>query len=490
MTDFTSQSPIASNFQSDAVYENPLISRYASREMAVLWSHPRRIQLWRELWIILAETERELGLPITEKQIEELRKYRGTLNLGVADGYERELRHDVMAQVHAYGDQCPDARGIIHLGATSCYVTDNSDLMLIREGLQLVKHRVVACLRALAKFAESHAALPCLAFTHLQPAQPTTVGKRCTLWAYDLVLDLAEIDHRLKSLLARSAKGTTGTQASFLQLFDGDHAKVRLLEQRIAERIGFRSSYAVTGQTYSRKVDAQLLDCLSGIATTLHKIGTDIRLLASRKELEEPFEKQQIGSSAMAYKRNPMRCERICSLTRFVMSLQSSPAMTAATQWFERTLDDSANRRLVIPQAFLAIDASLVLLENVAKGMVVYPKTITKNLMDELPFMATESIMMAGVAAGGDRQDLHERIRVHSQAAALQVKQEAKPNDLFDRLKQDPAFAKVPMESVTDPLAYVGRAPEQVTEFLSEVLQPIFDKTPQSATQMSTEVKV
>jgi len=489
MYDPDAQIRSTSDFQSDAVYENPLISRYSSREMAVLWSHPRRIQLWRELWIILAETEQELGLPITSGQIEELRTFREILNLDVADQYERELRHDVMAQVHAYGDQCPTARGIIHLGATSCFVTDNSDLMLIREGLRLIRRRVIACLRSLATFAKTHAALPCLAFTHLQPAQPTTVGKRCTLWAYDLVLDLAEIDHRLETLLARSAKGTTGTQASFLQLFEGDHYKVRLLEQRIAERIGFPTSYAVTGQTYSRKIDAQLLDCLAGIATTLHKIGTDIRLLASRKELEEPFEKQQIGSSAMAYKRNPMRCERICSLTRFVMSLQSSPAMTAATQWFERTLDDSANRRLVIPQAFLAMDASLVLLENVANGLVVYPKTIERNLLEELPFMATESILMAGVAAGEDRQDLHERIRVHSQAAALQVKQEGKANDLFERLRNDPAFAKTPMDSITNPSQYIGRAPEQVSEFIDEILMPIFSKEPVTVDHLEAEVR-
>jgi adenylosuccinate lyase len=381
-------------------YENPLITRYASREMASLWSTSRRIGLWRELWIILAETEKELGLPISEEQLEQLRAFRDQLNLDVAERYERELRHDVMAQVHAYGDQCPAARGIIHLGATSCYVTDNSDLMMAREALQLVRQRLIACLEAMARFAKQYSTLPCLAFTHLQPAQPTTVGKRATLWAYDLVLDLAELDHRLTTLLARSAKGTTGTQASFLQLFNGDHSKVRLLESKIANRLGFKDSYAVTGQTYPRKVDAQLLDCLAGIAVSLHKIATDIRLLASRKELEEPFEKQQIGSSAMAYKRNPMRCERICGLTRFVMSLQSSPAMTAATQWFERTLDDSANRRLVIPQAFLAIDAALVLLQNVTEGIVVYPKTIEKNLREELPFMATESIMMAGVAAG------------------------------------------------------------------------------------------
>ena len=458
--------------------------------MASLWSTERRIGLWRELWIILAETEKELGLAISDEQLEQLRAFRDQLNLDVAERYERELRHDVMAQVHAYGDQCPAARGIIHWGATSCYVTDNSDLMMARDALQLTRQRVVACIAALARFAKQHATLPCLAFTHLQPAQPTTVGKRATLWAYDLVLDLAEIDHRLATLLARSAKGTTGTQASFLQLFEGDHAKVRLLESRIANRIGFPNSYAVTGQTYPRKVDAQLLDCLGGIATSLHKTATDVRLLANRKELEEPFEKQQIGSSAMAYKRNPMRCERICGLTRFVMSLQSSPAMTAATQWFERTLDDSANRRLVIPQAFLAIDASLVLLQNVAEGLVVYPKTIEKNLREELPFMATESIMMAGVAAGGDRQELHERIRVHSQAAAQVVKQEGLPNDLLQRLGKDPAFAKISLEAVIDPRAYVGRAPEQVDEFLKEVIEPILRDSHADSASLSADVRV
>ena len=472
------------------VYENPLITRYASREMAGLWSTERRVGLWRELWIILAETEKELGLAISDEQLDELRSFRDRLNLDVADRYERELRHDVMAQVHAYGDQCPAARAIIHWGATSCYVTDNSDLIMSREALQLVRQRVVGCIEALARFAKQNATLPCLAFTHLQPAQPTTVGKRATLWAYDLVLDLAEVDHRLATLLARSAKGTTGTQASFLQLFNGDHAKVRWLESKIADRLGFAGSYAVTGQTYPRKVDAQLLDCLGGIATSLHKIATDIRLLANRKELEEPFEKQQIGSSAMAYKRNPMRCERICGLTRFVMSLQSSPAMTAATQWFERTLDDSANRRLVIPQAFLAIDASLVLLQNVTEGLVVYPKTIEKNLREELPFMATESIMMAGVAAGGDRQDLHERIRVHSQAAAQIVKQEGLPNDLLQRLSNDPAFGKISFDEIIDPRAYVGRAPEQVDDFLKEVVEPILRDRKSSSATLAADVRV
>lgn len=473
----------------DATYENPLISRYASREMAEHWSTEKRTRLWRQLWIILAETEKELGLPITQEQIDELKKFQSDLNLDVAAKYEREKRHDVMAHVHAYGDQCPKARGIIHWGATSCYVTDNSDLMLIRDAFEMVERRLLACIDALGKFAHRNASLPCLAFTHLQPAQPTTVGKRATLWAYDLVLDLEDLQHRMKTLRARSAKGTTGTQASFLQIFDNDHAKVRELERRVAKKMGFEESYAVTGQTYPRKVDASILDALAGIAVSLHKIATDIRLLANRKELEEPFEKEQIGSSAMAYKRNPMRCERICGLTRFVMSLQSSPSMTAATQWFERTLDDSANRRLVIPQAFLAIDAALILLQNVAEGMVVYEKTIEKNLREELPFMATEAILMAGVAAGGDRQELHELIRQHSQAAALEVKREARPNDLMQRLRHDPHFASLPLDELTDPAMFTGRATEQVHEFLKEIVEPLLAQRDASAI-VEAEVRV
>lgn len=470
-------------------YENPLITRYASREMASLFSTEHRIGLWRELWITLAETQQELGLPITQNQIEQLKAFRNRLNLDVADEYERKLRHDVMAQVHAYGDQCPDARPIIHLGATSCYVTDNSDLMIYRDALRTIRQRLIRCIRALSQFAKTYAPLPCLAYTHLQPAQPTTVGKRATLWTYDLVLDLAEVDHRLSTLKARSAKGTTGTQASFLQLFDGDHAKVRELERRIATKLDFASLYAVSGQTYSRKVDAFLTDTLSAIATSIHKIATDLRILANKKEMEEPFEKNQIGSSAMAYKRNPMRSERMCSLARFVMSLQSSPVMTAATQWMERTLDDSANRRLVMPQAFLSVDACLILLQNVSEGLVVYPKTIAKNLAEELPFMATESLMMAGVAAGGDRQELHEVIRVHSQAAALRVKQEGLPNNLLELLSQDPAFAKVNVQDVLAPEQYTGRAEQQVYEFLDEVIAPILEANAQNDS-ISSEVRV
>jgi adenylosuccinate lyase len=484
MTDSSSTADVA------PVYENPLISRYASSEMAQLWSQNRRIELWRDLWIFLAEAEQELGLPISDAQLDQMRTFRSDLNLDVAANYERELRHDVMAHVHAYGDQCPLARGIIHLGATSCYVTDNSDVLMNRAGLELIEQRLANVIEHLAKFSQQYATLPCLAYTHLQPAQPTTVGKRATLWTYDLILDLQELQHRRKTLLCRSVKGTTGTQASFLQLFDGDHEKAKQIEKIVAEKMGFETSYAVTGQTYPRKVDAQLLDVLSGIAQSVHKIATDIRLLANRKELEEPFEAKQIGSSAMAYKRNPMRSERICSLARFVMSLQSSPAMTAATQWFERTLDDSANRRLTIPQAFLAVDACLVLMQNVIDGMVVYEKTIAKNLGEELPFMATEAILMAGVAAGGDRQELHERIRVHSQAAAKKVKLEALPNDLLDRIRADAAFSSLPLEQLIDPAKFVGRAPQQVEEFLAEIVTPALASALRSENKLSAELHV
>lgn len=472
-----------------SVYENPLISRYASREMAELWSTQHRSQLWRRLWIILAESEQELGLQISDQQIEQLKKFENDIDLEVVRDYERRKRHDVMAHVHAYGDQCPDARGIIHWGATSCYVTDNADLLLIRSGLEMVIQRLAIVISRLADFATKYRATPCLAFTHLQPAQPTTVGKRACLWAYDLVLDLAELEHRLASLRARSAKGTTGTQASFLQLFEGDHGKVRQLEQRVAQRLGFDASYSVTGQTYPRKVDAHVMDALSGVAQSVHKIATDLRLLANRKEVEEPFEKEQIGSSAMAYKRNPMRSERMCSLARFVMSMQSSPAQTAAVQWMERTLDDSANRRLVLPQAFLAIDACLILMQNVSTGMVVHEKQVAKHLAEELPFMATEAIMMAAVAQGADRQEIHEVIREHSIAAGLSVKEEGKPNDLLDRLKAEESFANVDIDGLVDPLAFVGRSPEQVDEFVSEVVAPIREKY-SSTDELSADVNV
>jgi adenylosuccinate lyase len=469
-------------------YENPLITRYASREMATLWGDQRKFSTWRRLWVALAEAEAELGLPITQQQIAELRAHTDDIDFDAAEQYERKLRHDVMAHVHAYGDQCPMARPIIHLGATSCYVTDNTDLILIRESLRIVARQLAAVILALADFAKQYRDLPTLSFTHLQPAQPTTVGRRACLWAYDLVLDLAEVEHRIATLKARSVKGTTGTQASFLELFDGDHAKVRRLEQLVAQKMGFDATYAITGQTYSRKVDAQVLDALSGIAASSHKAATDLRILAHRKEIEEPFEKDQIGSSAMAYKRNPMRCERICALARFAMNLAGNAAETHATQWMERTLDDSANRRLVIPQAFLAIDAILILYQNVATGLVVYPQVIAKHLREELPFMATENILMAAVAAGGDRQTLHERIRQHSQAAAAVVKEQGGDNDLITRLKTDKAFAAIDIDATIDPAKLTGRSLEQVDEFLAEVVVPIKTRYGQQSSQAEVRV--
>ena len=457
-------------------YENPLITRYASDEMGRLWSAQHKHSTWRRLWAALAEAQHEMGLAVSAEQVAELKAHLYDIDFAVVAGYERELRHDVMAHVHAYGDQCPSARAIIHLGATSCFVTDNADLLMLREAMELVSGRLVDVFEGLVQFAQAHRDLATLGFTHLQPAQPTTVGRRACLWAYDLALDLAELEHRLANLKARSTKGTTGTQASFLRLFEGDHAKVLQLEQLVAEKMGFDSIYAVTGQTYPRKIDAQVVDVLSGIASSAHKAATDIRLLAHRKELEEPFEERQIGSSAMAYKRNPMRAERICSLARFVTSLQSSPTATLTTQWMERTLDDSANRRLVLPQAFLAVDALLILYQNVASGMVVYPRVIEKNLREELPFMATENILMAAAAAGGDRQDLHERIRQHSHAAAAEVKQHGRPNDLLERLAADEAFAGVDLEAAVDPQSLIGRSPEQVDQFVTEVAAPILTR--------------
>jgi adenylosuccinate lyase len=454
-------------------YENPLLARYASAGMSHIWSPQVKHSTWRRLWVALAEAERELGLDISPAQLDELRAHVDSIDFAAAERYERQLRHDVMAHVHAYRDQCPEAGGIIHLGATSCYVTDNTELIQIRASLELVRNRLVAVIDALAEFARRYRDLPCLAFTHFQPAQPTTVGKRAALWCYDLVLDLDEIETRLARLKFRGVKGTTGTQASFLALFDGDHARVEALEQLVARKMGFETAYPVTGQTYSRKVDAQVLATLAGIAQSAHKAGTDLRLLQSRKELEEPFEEQQIGSSAMAYKRNPMRAERMCSLARFAMSLTANADQTAATQWLERTLDDSANRRLSLPQAFLAVDAILILYRNVAGGLVVYPHVIQRHLAEELPFMATEEILMAGVRAGGDRQELHERIRIHSQAAAREVKEHGRPNDLLERLRGDPAFASVDLSAALDARRFVGRAPEQVDAFLAEVVGPI-----------------
>lgn len=458
------------------VYENPLNTRYASREMSHIWSDQFKFSTWRRIWVALAESQHELGLDVTRKQVEELRAAIDTIDFAAARNYERELRHDVMSHVHAYRDQCPGAGGIIHLGATSCEVTDNTELIQMRAALQVIRRRLVNVIDRLGKFAAHYRDLPCLGMTHLQPAQPTTVGKRATLWCYDLVLDLQEIEHRIAALRFRGIKGTTGTQATFLHLFGGDHNKVQELERKVTTKLGFQDVYPVTGQTYSRKVDAQVLAALSGVGQSAHKMGSDLRILQSRKEIEEPFEEKQIGSSAMAYKRNPMRSERACAIARFAMHLASSADATAATQWMERTLDDSANRRLVIPQVFLAADATLLLLANITDGLVVYPEVIAKHLNEELPFMATEEILMAGVQAGGDRQELHERIRVHSQGAGRVVKELGGENDLIRRLKEDPAFSKVDVGATLDGKRFIGRAPEQVDEFLASYVEPIRQK--------------
>ena len=454
-------------------YQNPLISRYASPEMSGIWSAQTKHSTWRRLWVALAEAQRELGLDISAEQIAEMRAAVDDIDFDTAAHHEKERRHDVMAHNLTFGEQCPSAAGIIHLGATSCFVTDNTELIQLRDSLRLVISRLVPVIDQLATFAEEHRDLACLGFTHMQTAQPTTIGKRASLWCYDLVLDLEELEHRLNSLKFRGVKGTTGTQASFLSLFHGDHEKVRRLDQMVAEKMGFESRYPVTGQTYSRKIDAQILDALSGVAQSAHKAGTDIRILQHRKEVEEPFGKQQIGSSAMAYKRNPMRSERMCSLSRFAMSLTANASATAAVQWMERTLDDSANRRLSLPQAFLAIDAVLILYRNITDGLVVYPKVIEKHLLEELPFIATEEFLMAGVQAGGDRQHLHEQIRVHSQAAADRGKLEGADNDLLQRLREDESLKDVDLDSLLDVRKFIGRAPQQVDEFLADVVAPI-----------------
>lgn len=472
------------------VYDNPLIGRYASMEMSRLWSPQTKHSMWRRLWVALAEAERELGLDISQAQIDELKAHIDDIDFANAARHEKVLRHDVMAHVHAYGDVCPTAKPIIHLGATSCYVTDNTDLILMRRGLEMLRARLVSTIDRLASFAEEYRDLPCLGFTHLQPAQPVTVGKRATLWCYDLVLDLEELEHRIASLKMRGVKGTTGTQASFLSLFSGDHDTVEELDRLVCKKMGFDQAYAVTGQTYSRKVDSQVVDTLAGLCQSAHKAGSDLRLLQSRKEVEEPIEKNQIGSSAMAYKRNPMRAERMCGLARFVMSLASSAAQTTATQWMERTLDDSANRRLTIPQAFLATDAILILYRNVVDGLVVYPQVIARHLDEELPFMATEEILMAGVRAGGDRQELHERIRIHSLEAARMVKEKGQGNDLIDRLKSDPAFAKVDLTSALDSRRFVGRAPEQVDSFIANIVRPIRVRYAEQLNQAADELRV
>lgn len=456
-------------------YVSPLSERYASKRMQYLFSPEMKFRTWRRLWIALAETERELGLPITEEQISELKAHQEDINFETAREREKLVRHDVMSHVYAYGEQCPLAKGIIHLGATSCYVGDNTDLIIMSEALKLVRTKLLNVLDELAKFADRYKDLPTLAFTHFQPAQPTTVGKRATLWMMELKLDLDDLDYLLGSLRLLGSKGTTGTQASFLELFDGDHAKCRRLDERIAERMGFSGCYPVSGQTYSRKIDSRVLSVLAGIAQSAHKFSNDIRLLQHLKEVEEPFEKTQIGSSAMAYKRNPMRSERMASLADYVIADMLNPMMVASTQWFERTLDDSANKRLSIPEGFLAVDGILDLYLNVVDGLVVYPKVIEKRLMAELPFMATENIMMDAVKAGGDRQELHERIRTLSMEAGRNVKERGLDNNLLDLIAADPAFCLTERElkEAMNPALYTGRSKEQVEEFLSEVIEPV-----------------
>ena len=455
-------------------YVSPLSERYASKEMQYIFSPDMKFKTWRKLWIALAETEKELGLPITEEQIEELKAHAEDINYDVAKERERVVRHDVMSHVYAYGQQCPKAKGIIHLGATSCYVGDNTDIIIMREALRLVRKKLINVMAELAKFADEWKNQPTLAFTHFQPAQPTTVGKRATLWLHDLCLDLEDLDYVLGSLKLLGSKGTTGTQASFLELFDGDHEKCRKADAMIAEKMGFSQCYPVSGQTYSRKVDTRVLNVLAGIAQSAHKFTNDIRLLQHLKEVEEPFEKNQIGSSAMAYKRNPMRSERIASLSNYVMSDVINPMLVASTQWFERTLDDSANKRLSIPEGFLAVDGILDLYLNVVDGLVVYPKVIEKHLMAELPFMATENIMMDAVKAGGDRQELHEKIRTLSMEAGRNVKEKGQENNLLELIAADPAFglSLEDLKKSMDPSRYVGRAPRQVDEFLAAFWTP------------------
>jgi len=459
----------------DERFESPLVSRYAGDEMSRTFSALARFRTWRRIWIALAEAEKELGLPVTDAQVAELRKHAADVNLERAAALERDLRHDVMAHVRAYAEQCPAAGPIIHLGATSCEVTDNADLVAIREGLGILERRLLTTIDRLARFAAEHRATATLGFTHYQPAQLVTVGKRACLWIWDLVMDLEAVQAARKGLRLRGIKGTTGTQASFLRLFDGDHEKVKRLEGLVAEKLGFVAVHPVAGQTYSRKADYAVVSVLGGIAQSAHKFANDIRLLANLKEIEEPFEKSQIGSSAMAYKRNPMRSERMTGLARYVISLAPAAAQTAAEQWLERTLDDSAARRIVIGEAFLGADAILRLYQNIAEGLVVYPKMIARHIAEELPFMATENILMAAVKAGGDRQALHEKIRRHSQEAARQVKAEGGTNDLLARLKADLAFAKVDIDGELQAARFIGRAPEQVDEFLASTVRPILD---------------
>ncbi len=461
-------------------YVHPLTERYSSQEMQEVFSPARRFGTWRRLWLALAEAQKELGLSISEEAIQEMRNALDDLDLERAAAYERRFRHDVMAHVHLFGDSAPAARGIIHLGATSAFIGDNTDLIIHREALKLVRARLLRSVRALAAFAREHRALPTLGYTHFQPAQPTTVGKRATLWLQDFLLDIEEIDFRLAGLRFRGVKGTTGTQASFLELFEGDHEKVDRLDAEVAERMGFESTFGVTGQTYPRKLDAAILATLAGVAASASKLGNDLRLLAHEREIEEPFEEEQIGASAMPYKRNPMRAERMCALARHVISLSFDPLATAATQWMERSLDDSANRRLSIPDSFLTTDGMLVLVENVARGLVVNPQVIRSNLQVHLPFMASEPVLMLATAAGGDRQELHERLQQHSMAAAQRMKEEGAASDLLDRIADDPAFGltRNQLEELVEPGRYIGRSAEQVDRFLHEWVEPMLDSSP------------
>lgn len=461
-------------------YESPLNTRYASKEMQILFSPDTKFRTWRLLWIALAEAEMELGLPITREQIDEMKQFRNDINYDYAEQVEKEVRHDVMAHVHAYGAQCQKAKGIIHLGATSCFVTDNADIIIYSKALKLIRIKIINVIRKLSEFAWKYRDLPTLGYTHFQPAQLVTVGKRACLWIQDLLFDLEELDFVSEHLCLLGNKGTTGTQASFLKLFNGDHEKVKKLERLIAEKVGFKRIIPVSGQTYTRKQDSRILNVLSAIAQSAYKFSNDLRLLQHLKEIEEPFEKNQIGSSAMAYKRNPMRSERISSLARYVVINALNAPVTASTQWLERTLDDSANRRISIPEAFLAVDAILNIYINIADGMVVYPKMIEKHVMEELPFMATENILMEAVKRGGDRQVLHERIRVHSMAAAQRVKSEGLNNDLIERIAQDSAFGMNmdELNEVLNPKNYIGRSAEQVEEFIREYVQPVLDANP------------
>ena len=473
-------------------YESPLSSRYASDEMLYLFSADKKFTTWRKLWVALARAEMELGLPVTQEQVDEMEAHLTDIDYALAAEMEKKLRHDVMAHVHTFGTACPKAMPIIHLGATSCYVGDNTDVILMREGLELIRGKLVRVLDRLGQFARKYKDLPTLGFTHFQAAQLVTVGKRATLWMNELLMDLEEVEYRLSTLKLRGSKGTTGTQASFLELFEGDHEKVKRLEEKIAKEMGFTDVVPVSGQTYSRKLDYNVVSTLAGVAQSASKFATDLRLLCHLKEVEEPFEKNQIGSSAMPYKRNPMRCERICSLARYVIVDVGNPAVTTATQWFERTLDDSANKRLSVPEAFLAVDAILNIWANVASGLVVHPKVIEKHVLEELPFMASENILMDAVKRGGDRQVLHERIRVLSQEAGYSVKELGLPNDLIERMAADPAFGMTQEElsAHLDPAAYIGRCGEQVEEFLAGEVAPVLEKYAGAWHGSDTELKV